>query len=158
MSIMILPGTVASWFQFSRTPWIAQSATFLQRLVDPTSPLYWTLFFILTVGFTFFYTMVIFQQQRLAENLQKYGGFIPGIRPGKPTDEYLVRVLTRVTWAGALFLGVIAILPYFAQLATNIQAIQLSSTGLLIIVGVVLDTMKQLEAQLLMRHYEGFIK
>ncbi|GIW12467.1 MAG: protein translocase subunit SecY [Dehalococcoidia bacterium] len=158
MSIMILPGTIASWFQFSRTPWIAQSATFLQRLVDPTSPLYWTLYFILTVGFTFFYTMVIFQQQRLAENLQKYGGFIPGIRPGKPTEEYLMRVLTRITWAGALFLGVIAILPYFAQLATNIQAIQLSSTGLLIIVGVVLDTMKQLEAQLLMRHYEGFIK
>lgn len=158
MSIMILPGTIASWFQFSTTPWIAQAATWLQRLFDATSPLYWAFFFIMTVGFTFFYTMVIFQQQRLAENLQKFGGFIPGIRPGKPTDEYLVKTLTRITWAGALFLGVIAILPYFAQLVTNIQAIQLSSTGLLIMVGVVLDTMKQLEAQLLMRHYEGFIK
>jgi preprotein translocase subunit SecY len=112
----------------------------------------------MVVGFTFFYTMVIFQQQRLAENLQKYGGFVPGIRPGKPTEDYLMRVLTRITWAGALFLGVIAILPFFAQAVTQIQAIQLSSTGLLIIVGVVLDTMKQLEAQLLMRNYEGFIK
>ncbi|MFN8532062.1 MAG: preprotein translocase subunit SecY [Dehalococcoidia bacterium] len=158
MSIMILPGTIASWFQFSSTPWIAQAAGGLTWFFDPTRPWYWVFFFVMTVGFTFFYTMVIFQQQRLAENLQKYGGFIPGIRPGKPTDDYLMRVLTRITWAGALFLGVIAILPYFAQLATNIQAVQLSSTGLLIIVGVVLDTMKQLEAQLLMRHYEGFIK
>lgn len=158
MSIMILPGTVASWFQFSSTPWVAQVATWLQRFFDATSPVYWAFFFIMSVGFTFFYTMVIFQQQRLAENLQKYGGFVPGIRPGKPTDDYLQRVLVRITWAGALFLGVIAVLPFFAQLATQVQAVQLSSTGLLIVVGVVLDTMKQLEAQLLMRNYEGFIK
>ncbi|MBI2323230.1 MAG: preprotein translocase subunit SecY, partial [Chloroflexi bacterium] len=88
--------------------------------------------------------------------LQKYGGFIPGIRPGRPTQDYLNRVLYRITWLGALFLGLVAIIPFFVRGAGN--AVLLSSTGLLIVVGVVLDTMKQLEAQLLMRHYEGFIK
>jgi len=102
--------------------------------------------------------MVIFEQQRLSENLQKYGGFVPGIRPGRPTSLYLNKVLLRITWAGALFLGIVAVLPFFARTGTGVQALQLSSTGLLIIVGVVLDMMRQLEAQLLMRHYEGFIK
>ena len=100
--------------------------------------------------------MVIFQQQNLAENLQKYGGFIPGIRPGRPTAQYLNSVLYRITWLGALFLGVIAVLPFFTQGVST--TLVLSSTGLLIVVGVVLDTMKQLEAQLLMRHYQGFLK
>ncbi|MCS7002654.1 MAG: preprotein translocase subunit SecY, partial [Dehalococcoidia bacterium] len=109
MSIMILPGTVASWFQFSSVEWVRGTAQFLTRAFDPNAPWYWLFYFLMAVGFTFFYVMVIFQQQRLAENLQKYGGFGPGIRPGKPTDEYLSRVLTRITWAGALFLGVIAV-------------------------------------------------
>lgn len=157
-SIMIFPGTVASWFQFSSNETVVAISRFLTSTFDTTKIWYWLLYFIMAVGFTFFYTMVIFQQQKLSENLQRYGGFIPGIRPGKPTDEYLQKVLTRITWAGALFLGVIAILPFFAQTVTNIQSLQLSSTGLLIIVGVVLDTMKQLESQLLMRQYEGFIR
>ncbi|HEX2171102.1 MAG TPA: preprotein translocase subunit SecY [Dehalococcoidia bacterium] len=158
MSIMIFPGYISQWFATSETTWLATGAQFIGRVFDTTSPVYWILFFLLTVAFTFFYAMVIFQQQNLAENLQKYGGFIPGIRPGKPTSDYLNRVLYRITWAGALFLGIIAILPFLVQQATTIQAVQLSSTGLLIVVGVVLDTMKQLEAQLLMRRYEGFIK
>ena len=99
-----------------------------------------------------------FQQQNLAENLQKQGGFIPGIRPGAPTSQYITRVLIRITWAGAFFLGAIAVMPYFATALTNVQALTLSGTGLLIVVGVVLDTMKQIEAQLLMRNYEGFIR
>ena len=91
--------------------------------------------------------------------MQKQGGFVPGIRPGKPTTEYLNRVISRIPWGGALFLGLIAISPYLVQRGvSNVQALQLSSTGMLIVVGVVLDTMKQLEAQLLMRRYEGFIK
>ena len=94
----------------------------------------------------------------LAENLQKQGGFIPGIRPGRPTEEYLQRTLIRVSWGGALFLGFVAIIPYFATLLTDVQALRLSSTALLILVGVGLDTMRQLEAQLLMRRYERFIK
>lgn len=156
MSIMLFPGTIASYFTASSEPFIANVANFVVRTFSPGAVFYWILYFVLVVGFTFFYTMVIFQQQNLAENLQKYGGFIPGIRPGRPTAEYLSRITTRITWLGALFLGVVAILPFLAQgLGTTLV---LSSTGLLIVVGVVLDTMKQLEAQLLMRHYEGFIK
>lgn len=156
MSIMLFPGTIASYFTASGDQFISQAAQFVVRTFSPNAPLYWALYFLLVVGFTFFYTMVIFQQQNLAENLQKYGGFVPGIRPGRPTAEYLNRILNRITWLGAIFLGAVAVLPFFAQgLGTTLI---LSSTGLLIVVGVVLDTMKQLEAQLLMRHYEGFIK
>ncbi|MEX2372494.1 MAG: preprotein translocase subunit SecY, partial [Dehalococcoidia bacterium] len=113
--------------------------------------------FVLVVGFTFFYTMVVFSNQNLAENLQRQGGFIPGIRPGRPTQEYITRVLVRITWGGALFLGFIAVLPFLATSLTNVQALQISATGLLIVVGVVIDTMRQIEAQMMMRNYEGFI-
>ncbi|MDQ2784206.1 MAG: preprotein translocase subunit SecY, partial [Chloroflexota bacterium] len=107
---------------------------------------------------TFFYTIVIFNQQNIPENLQKNGGFVPGIRPGRPTAEYLSRVLNRITIAGALFLGVVAILPFIARLITGITQLGLGSTALLIVVGVAIDTMRQLESQLLMRNYEGFIR
>lgn len=119
---------------------------------------YYLVVFIFVVLFTFFYTFVTFQQQNLAENLQKQGGFIPGIRPGPPTSQYITRVLIRVTWAGAFFLGIIAVMPYFVTVLTDVQALTISGTGLLIVVGVVLDTMKQLEAQLMMRNYSGFIR
>jgi preprotein translocase subunit SecY len=156
MSIMLLPGTIASYFRFSSNELIKNAANFIFTMFGTQSPGYWIFYFVMVVGFTFFYSTVLFQQQNLAENLQKYGGFIPGIRPGRPTSEYLNRTLNRITWVGALFLGIVAILPFFAQgISTSLV---LSSTGLLIVVGVVLDTMKQLEAQLLMRHYEGFIK
>ena len=155
MSIMLFPGTVASYF-LSVPGFIGAVANFVYHLFNSSGPLYWALYFLLVVGFTFFYTLVIFQQQNLAENLQRYGGFIPGIRPGRPTQEYLTRVLLRITWLGAVFLGIVAVLPFFVQGLG--PSLILSSTGLLIVVGVVLDTMKQLEAQLLMRHYEGFIK
>ncbi|MBI4301437.1 MAG: preprotein translocase subunit SecY [Chloroflexi bacterium] len=158
MSLMIFPGTMASYFTTAQTSWVASSADFVRRLFDSTGLFYWAVFFILVVAFTFFYTMVVFQQQNIAENLQKNGGFVPGIRPGRPTADYLNRVLMRITWGGAIFLGVVAVMPFFVQKVTNVQAITLSSTGLLIVVGVVLDTMRQLEAQLLMRRYEGFIR
>ena len=109
------------------------------------------------IGFTYFYTDVVFRQQNLADTLQKQGGFIPGIRPGKNTKSYLDGVIYRITWAGALFLALVAVVPFLARLVTGVD-LQISSMGLLIVVGVVLDTMKQLEAQLLMRHYEGFIR
>jgi len=155
MSMMLFPGTVASYFM-ATSGFIGEAAKFVYGLFNSTGPLYWAMYFVLVVGMTFFYTMVIFQQQNLPENLQKYGGFIPGIRPGRPTAEYLNKVLYRITWLGAVFLGVVAVLPFFVQQMG--PSLILSSTGLLIVVGVVLDTMKQLEAQLLMRHYEGFIK
>ena len=158
MSIVIFPGVVASWFMYGNSGWISDVARTVYSVFDASGWVYWLLYFTLVVGFTFFYTMVIFEQQRLSENLQKYGGFVPGIRPGRPTSLYLNKVLLRITWAGALFLGIVAVLPFFARTGTGVQALQLSSTGLLIIVGVVLDMMRQLEAQLLMRHYEGFIK
>ena len=136
----------------------ARSARFLSSALDPSNFPYWGAVFILVVIFTFFYTLVIFQQQNLSENLQRNGGFIPGIRPGKSTQEYLNRVVIRITWGGALFLGIIAIIPFFVTQATDVRALTLSSTSLLIMVGVALDTMRQLESQLLMRNYEGFIR
>ena len=157
-SIMIFPGTMASYLMVSDLVWVANVAQVVNRLFDANAPLYWIFYGLLVVAFTFFYTLVIFQQQNLAENLQKNGGFVPGIRPGRPTAEYFNAVLIRITWGGALFLGLIAVMPYLAQLLTGVQALQLSSTGLLIVVGVVLDTMRQLEAQLMMRNYEGFIR
>ena len=102
--------------------------------------------------------MCIRDRQQLAENLQRNGGFVLGIRPGKPTQDYLNRVIVRITMGGALFLGFVAIVPYLASLITGVQAISLSSTSLLIMVGVGLDTLRQLEAQLLMRNYDGFLR
>ncbi|MBE9478117.1 MAG: preprotein translocase subunit SecY, partial [Chloroflexi bacterium] len=162
MSIVIFPGMIASYFvaPAGADPNFANA---IQNLFNPNAALpmglfYWGLYFVLTMAFAFFYTMVIFQQQDLPGTLQRQGGFIPGIRPGKNTKEYLDTVIKRITWAGALFLAVVAIVPFLAREATSIQVIQLSSMGLLIVVGVALDTMKQIEAQLVMRRYEGFIK
>ena len=157
-SIIILPGTIASYFNDPLDDGFLNSiASFFASTLDPSNLPYWIAVFILVVMFTFFYTLVIFQQQNLAETLQRNGGFIPGIRPGLPTQEYLNRVIIRITWGGALFLGGIAIVPYFVSELTGIQALTLSSTSLLIMVGVALDTMRQLESQLLMRNYEGFL-
>ena len=157
-SIIILPGTIASYFNDPLSDGFLNSiASFFASTLDPSNLPYWIAVFILVVMFTFFYTLVIFQQQNLSETLQRNGGFIPGIRPGLPTQEYLNRVIIRITWGGALFLGGIAIVPYFVSEITGIQALTLSSTSLLIMVGVALDTMRQLESQLLMRNYEGFL-
>ncbi len=113
---------------------------------------------LLIIAFTYFYTAVIMNPVDMANNIKKYGGFIPGIRPGRPTAEYISRILSRITLAGAVFLALIAILPYFVMAATKIPGIWFGGTSLLIVVGVALDTMKQMESQLLMRSYQGFIK
>jgi preprotein translocase subunit SecY len=147
-------------------PWLRDVSSWVSNILSPgtgnnnqgSSPGFYIFVFLLVVGFSFFYTLVIYQQQNLAENLQKQGGFVPGIRPGRPTGEYIMRVLVRITWAGALFLGFVAVLPYLVTNWYDVTSLTISSTGLLIVVGVVLDTMKQLEAQLLMRNYEGFIR
>jgi len=160
MSIVLFPGIVASYFANPNDP---NFANWVMKLFDPNAALpmglfYWGIYFAMAVGFAFFYTMVIYQQQDLPGVLQRQGGFIPGIRPGKNTQSYLQGVINRITWGGALFLACIAVMPFVARHISNIQVIQLSSLGLLIMVGVVLDTMKQLEAQLVMRKYEGFIR
>jgi preprotein translocase subunit SecY len=133
---------------------------------------YWGTFFLMTVGFTFFYAETMIANQNLAENLQRQGGFIPGIRPGKRTQEYIVRVSRRITLIGALFLGIIAIIPGLVDLLNSVlfptefisggnalnAASVITGSGLIIVVGVVIDTMRQLEAQLVMRNYEGFMR
>jgi len=158
VSIMMLPGVVSSYFVGSSVPVVSSIATWISQVFSATGAVYWILYFLLVVGFTYFYTDVVFQQQDLPETLRRQGGFIPGIRPGQRTAEYLSGVLRRITFAGALFLGIVAILPFLVQLTIGTTEMLVTSTGLLIVVGVVLDTMKQLEAQLLMRHYEGFIR
>lgn len=157
-SFLLFPGIIASYFVYAENEIVRNIATAVSSLFSTTGWFYAVAYFAMVIGFTYFYTAVQFQQQNLSENLQKYGGFVPGIRPGPPTKTYLDRVMNRITLVGAMFLGTVAVLPFFTQAATGVATMALSSTGLLIVVGVVLDTMKQLEAQLLMRHYEGFIK
>ena len=166
-SVVIFPAYIASIFETSSTAWVADLSGRIKDIFSPSNWGYWAFVFVLVTIFTFFYTLVIFQQQNLAENLQRQGGFIPGIRPGRPTAEYIMRVLIRITWAGALFLGVIAVVPFVASgitgqgslnLGSKSLGLGITSSGLIIVVGVVLDTMRQLEAQLLMRQYEGFIR
>ncbi len=164
MSLVMFPGMIASYFALSTAdPNYPNFANHIVNLFSPSAPMpsglfYWGFYFLLTIGFAFFYTYVLFQQQDLPGTLQRQGGFVPGIRPGKHTADYLNHVINRITWGGALFLAGVAVMPFLMREITSVQVIQLSSMGLLIVVGVVLDTMKQVEAQLVMRRYEGFIK
>ena len=155
-SIIIFPSTIAAFFT-AATGTVGDIARGVTSILNPNTFPYQVLYFLMVVGFTYFYTTVVFSQQNIAENLQKSGGVVPGKRPGPATQQYLTRVLNRITFLGAVFLGVVAVLPYFGGIITNVQFLY-SSTALLIVVGVAIDTMKQLEAQLLMRNYEGFIR
>lgn len=157
VSIMVFPGMVANFLQGSGTGWIRDVAQTLADWLSPNTWPYTIVYFFMVIGFTFFYTMVVFQQQKIPESLQRQGAFIPGVRPGRNTAIYLQKVLTRITFVGALFLGVVAVLPFFASKITGVDNLLLSSTSFLIVVGVAIDTMRQLEAQLMMRNYEGFI-
>lgn len=151
-SILLFPNQIASWFQGSTI------ADWWLRLFSWGTPLHTLLYALLIIGFTYFYTAVIMNPVDVADNIKKYGGFIPGIRPGRPTAEFIARIMNRITLAGAVFLALIAILPNFVLLATKIPNIYFGGTALLIVVGVALDTMKQIESHLLMRSYQGFIK
>ena len=157
LSIMLFPGMIANFLatKYSGTA-IANIASSAAIILSPTSWIYWTIYFILVVAFTYFYTAVVFDPNKIAENLQKNGGYIPGIRPGKTTAEYLYRIMNRVTLSGAVFLGLIAVLPFIVQNFTSIGSVSIGGTGLLIVVSVVIETMKQIEGQLVMRDYEGF--
>ncbi len=158
VSIMVFPGMVAEFLQTSDTDWVVNIASSMGTIFDPQNIVYQVIYFLMVVGFTYFYTMVLFQQQHIADNLQRQGAFIPGVRPGRNTDAYLTRVLMRITLVGALALGTVAILPFIVSEITGITALFLGGTSLLIVVGVAVDTMRQLEAQLMMRNYEGFIR
>jgi len=162
IAMMTFPGTIASYFASPAggTPNFADTIMqiFNPQATLPLALIYRSLYFVLVIGFVFFYTMVIFEQMNLPETLQRQGGFIPGVRPGKATADYLNRVIRHLTFGGALFLAMVAIMPFIARDITGVTVLTIQSTALLIAVGVALDTMKQLEAQLTMRRYEGFLK
>ncbi len=158
VSILLFPSQIASYF-VNAGGIVGDIANWIVTFLSPGSWLYVTLYFVLTFGFTYFYTAFTFKPDETAEQLRKNGGFIPGIRPGRPTQDYLAKVVTRITVAGALFLGIVAAAPPFiALLQPQYQGLALGGTGILIVVSVVVETMKQVEAQLLIRQYEGFIR
>jgi preprotein translocase subunit SecY len=159
ISILLFPQQIASYFTGSEVGWVRDLANGIVGFFNVRSIPYVLFYFLLTVGFTYFYTAFTFKPDDTAEQLRKNGGFIPGIRPGRPTADYLARVVTRITIAGALFLGIVATLPTLLGLIfPSLSSIALGGTGLLIVVSVIVETMKQIEAQLLMRNYEGFIR
>jgi preprotein translocase subunit SecY len=149
-SVMLIPPTIAQFLPGGQTSWFS-------RAFGPSSVLYIVGEALLIILFTYFYTAVTFNPIDQADNLKKYGGFVPGVRPGRPTAEFLDRILTRLTLPGALFLAALAVLPWALNRAFNVP-FYFGGTSILIVVGVALDTMRQMEAQLLMRHYEGFLK
>jgi len=151
VSVLQFPGTIAT---FVNNEWIRR----LGQAILPGQLWGDILYFILIILFTYFYTAVSFDPNDISENIKKYGGFIPGIRPGRPTSEYLSRVAERLTLVGALTLAAIAVLPIYLARGTGVLTFYLAGTSLLIVVGVALETMKQIEAYVLMRHYEGFMR
>jgi len=165
ISILLFPAQIATYFTHSTVKWVNDLSNGVVSWLSTTGPLYLSLYFLLTFAFAFFYTFIVFKPDETANNLRKAGGFIPGIRPGAPTEEYLRRVALRITVAGAFFVAsvavlpmVIAALPLFKNLSNAGVGVGLGGTSILIVVSVVVETMKQLEAQLMMRSYEGFIR
>ncbi|MFA5106823.1 MAG: preprotein translocase subunit SecY [Patescibacteria group bacterium] len=155
ISLLLLPSVVAQFFAQSKSAALANFAHGVVNLFN-NQIFYGGFYFLLVVVFTYFYTAVIFHPDQISENLQKQGGFIPGIRPGMQTAVYLNKVSNRILLTGALFLGVIAILPFVMQAATGLSTLVVGGTSLLIVVSVVIETVKQINAQLQMRDYEGF--
>jgi preprotein translocase subunit SecY len=155
ISIIMFPPMVAQFLMGSESQFILGAANFVVDLFN-NQLFYGIIYFVLVVAFTYFYTSIIFHPNQIAENLQKQGAFIPGIRPGKMTEEYLAGTVHRIVFTGALFLGFVAILPLLLQAVTGVQALTISGASLLIVVGVVIESMKQIESQLTMRDYEGF--
>ena len=156
MSIMAFPGTIASFFGKS-----AQSGGFwggFLWIFSGQSWVYAVLYFLLIIFFTYFYTAIQFNPIEMSNNMKKNGGFIPGIRPGKPTSDYIANVLSRITLCGAFFLAIIAIIPIFMNLGLHISNFSIGGTSLLIVVGVALETVQNMESQMLMRHYKGFLE
>jgi len=153
MSLILFPGIIASFFVYNANQQIAGAAVFIKNLFQ-NQTFYASLYFILVFLFTYFYTSIVFDPKNVAENLQKHGGFVPGIRPGNSTAEYLGKVLNRITFLGALFLGLISVLPFVVEAVTNVTTIAIKGASVLIVVGVVLDSIRQIDSQLTMRDYD----
>ena len=157
VSLVLLPSIIGNYLGASKNPGLSHLAQNLSSWFDPNRPAYNIVYFLLVVAFTFFYTAVVFNPKKIADEIQKYGGFIPGIRPGAPTAAYLNYILTRTTLAGGVFLGIVAVLPNIVRSFTGIQTLLLGGTGILIVVSVVLETVKNIEANIVTRNYEGFL-
>ena len=158
VSLVLAPSMIAQFLQGVGNENVARVAQQIGSAFSPQSVVYNITYFLLIVGFTFFYTAVVFNPTKIADEIKKYGGFVPGIRPGKSTAEYLNFVLTRITLPGAIFLGLIALLPSIVQGFSGINTLAMGGTGILIVVSVVLETIKKIESQLVMRNYDKFIK
>ena len=154
VSVVLFPPMIAQFLIHAKTAWIAGFANWTISLFD-NQLFYGIIYFVMVFGFTYFYTEVIFHPTQIAENLQKQGGFIPGIRPGKNTSDYLADTTHKIILVGALFLGLIAVLPLVMRYFTGVQAFAIGGASLLIVVSVVIDSVKQIEAQLTMREYDG---
>ena len=155
ISMLLFPSVIAQFFVQARTAWLADFARWVIAIMQ-NQVVYAGLYFLLVFAFTYFYTSIIFHPEQIAENLQKQGGFIPGIRPGKPTSDYLSVVINRLNLFGALFLGVIAVLPLLIRNFGGSSSMAIGGTSLLIIVAVVIDSIKQIEAQVTMREYDAY--
>lgn len=158
VSLVLLPSLLGGFLQQLANPAMVNIGRFMTGLFNPNSISYNVIYFLLVIGFTYFYTAITFNPGKIASEIQKHGGFIPGIRPGTPTSSYLNYILTRITLAGALFLGILAVFPSLARSVSGVSTLLVGGTGVLIVVSVVLETIKTLEAQLVMRNYEGFLK
>lgn len=158
VSLVLLPSLITNFLAASKNPWVYNISAALANVFRPEGWFYNATYFFLVVGFTYFYTAIIFNPKKIADEIQKYGGFIPGIRPGSSTAAYLSYILTRITLAGALFLGTIAVFPTIARVFTGIGTLLLGGTGILIVVSVVLETVKAVEAQVVMRNYDKFVQ
>lgn len=157
ISVILLPGIFSEFFKSSANKFLADFAKVVGDLFVTTKPWYWLAYFLLVIGFTYFYTSVTFNPKNVAENIQKQGGFIPGIRPGTETEGYLRYILNRITLAGGIFLGLVAILPFLTQfIVPDVKTLTIGGTSVLIVISVVLETGKQINAQLLMRRYDRY--
>jgi preprotein translocase subunit SecY len=157
VSLVLIPPTVARYLSGVANPQLVQLSAEIIRLFTPTGFFYNFIYFAAVFFFTFFYTAVVFNTQDLAQNLQKRGGFIPGIRPGMATKDFIDRIVSRTTFFGAIFLGLVAILPSVGAALTGVTAFTLGGTGILIVVSVVLETLRQMEGELSVREYEGYL-
>ncbi|HLD24851.1 MAG TPA: preprotein translocase subunit SecY [Patescibacteria group bacterium] len=157
VSLVLLPSLLGGFLQQLPAPALSGLGRFFTTVFNPNSLSYNLIYFFLVIGFTYFYTAITFNPTKIAGEIQKYGGFIPGIRPGSPTASYLNYILTRITLAGAMFLGILAVFPSLARGISGVSTLLIGGTGVLIVVSVVLETVKALEAQLVMRNYEEFL-
>ncbi|NLC31406.1 MAG: preprotein translocase subunit SecY, partial [Candidatus Moranbacteria bacterium] len=155
ISIMLFPGLVANFFVNSDKETVANVARFVSELFQ-NQWFYGATYFLMVVLFTYFYTAVVFDPNKISENLQRQGGYVPGVRPGNATADFLSRIINRITLSGSIFLGLIAILPLIVQGVTGLTALSIGGTSILIVVSVVIEMVKQIEGQLVMRDYEGF--